>query len=51
MKNEDIKMKFYNKDITIVHKTFSHNKIRDKKNYIYMAELDYLAFRMLYKTQ
>lgn len=51
MKNEDIKIKFYNADISITQRTFSHNKIRDKKNYIYMAELDYIAFRMLYKTQ
>jgi hypothetical protein len=48
MKENEVRIKFYDQDAA-VQKTFSHDKIRDKKNYIYMAELDYLAFRMFYK--
>lgn len=48
MEENTIKIKFYDQDVE-VQKTFSHDKIRDKKNYIYMAEFDYLAFRMFYK--
>ncbi len=47
----EVKIKFYNRDITIIKKTFSHAEIIENKNYLYMAELDYLAFRIFYKTR